>query len=601
MTLTANLLEKSTLLIDQYQTLDGGASQKVSDLWCTYAATRALTWLNEKPLDSKSCANYMLECQNTDGGFAWQKGMRSDVWATYYCTQALKDLGHAIPNLPQLTEWLEKLLTPSGGFAMTPGQPADIWATYYSVRTFDEILQQKPAQASHVRKWLVATQQPSGGLGWSAAEHQADTRACYYGSLAWKGLGSVWPEGYKWQDSALIAWLQDRQTESGGFVFDETQQQPCMWATFRATKALEALGSEPRNKKKCIEWILSRQLPDSGFSRWDYYSVADVWACFCAVGALDALGVLNQYVEGEIKAQVVKFLQSCQLPQGGFTYREPEKAGDSLATSALCILKALDKDKGFNVSSQQKARYAWLRFAHMPSEGGVMYMPGRGAEVRCTLWSLAALDFAQETLLDRERLYLWFSELQNPDGGFGYWHGRGSDLTATVSALESLQYLGKDGNHQVDFAEAGNFLLECVTSTGVKFAPQGVPSLSTTCQGIRGLLIVGNENKARQLATLIPQHTTKLGGYAAQPGGVLPDLMSTYQAVLTLQTLQEDWETTDLSRFLNKIKQPTGGYSWSPLSREQAGTLAACLGELLQEAVIAKNNNKTFPLPKLNL
>lgn len=601
MSLIVSNQELSSSLINEYQTNDGGACQKVSDLWCTYAATRAITSLNESPLDKHSCAEYMLECQNNDGGFAWQKGMRSDVWATYYCTQALMDLGYSIPNLPQLAEWLQKLVTSEGGFSMTPGQPADIWATYYTVRTFHEVLQQEPPIANRLRKWLAATQQSTGGLGWSTAECQSDTRACYYGVISWQCLGSIWPEGNEWNHEALVAWLRARQTEEGGFVFDETQKQPCLWATFRATKALAALNSEPRDKLKCIDWILSRKLPGSGFSRWNSYLVADVWACFCAVGALDALNVLEIALKGQSRTEVVKFLQFCQLPNTGFTYREPENAGDSLATSALCIFKAVEGKKGINVDKKQIARFAWLRRAHMPYEGGVMYMPGRGAEVRCTLWSLAALNFVGEALLDKTRLYQWFAKLQNPDGGFGYWHGRGSDLVATVSALESLQYLGLKGDCHVNLAAIGQFLLQCEDPMGMKFVPIGEVTLSTTCQGIRGLLAVELEEKARELATLIPKYVSNLGGYAAKPSGALPDLLSTYQAVLTLQTLNSDWDINGLSRFLSKVKQPGGGYGWSPLSRSQAGPLAICLGKLLQHAVEAKQSGTTFILPKLNL
>ncbi len=598
-----NIQKPTFSLIDQYQTNDGGASQKTSDLWCTYAATRTLTWLNDSPSDKHSCAEYMLQCQNDDGGFAWQKGLRSDIWATYYCTQALMDLEYPIPNQLELAQWLPKLSTPEGGFSMTPGQPADIWATYYTVRTFHEVLQLMPPNASRIMQWLAKTQQPEGGLSWNAAtKSMPDARACYYGAISWECLVHDGLEGIQWNHESLVAWLQDCQTREGGFVFDDTQEQPCLWATFRATKALAALGSEPKDKEKCIEWILSRKLPGSGFSRWNSYLVADVWACFCAVGSLDALNVLNTTLKGQSRAEVVKFTQSCQLPAAGFTYREPENAGDSLATSAICILKKIEGNKEINVDNKkQLARYTWLRRAHMPYEGGVMYMPGRGAEVRCTLWSIAALDFSEERLLDKTRLYQWYAELQNPDGGFGYWHGRGSDLVATVSALESLQYLGLKGEHSVDLPKAGQFLLQCEDSAGIKFAPNGDVTLGTTCQGIRGLLAVGLEEKARDLAALIPKCASRLGGYAVEPSGALPDLLSTYQAVLTLQVLELDWDTNALSRFLNKIRQSSGGYAWSPLSRSQAGPLATCLGELLQQTVEAQQTGTAFTLPKLNL
>ena len=109
-----------------YKTQGGGACQRVADLWCTYAATRTLAWLNAQPLDIQGCRDFVLNCQNADGGFAWQRGMRSDIWATYYCSQTLVHLGCEIPRQAQLKNWVESLFTASGGFAMTPGQSSDI-------------------------------------------------------------------------------------------------------------------------------------------------------------------------------------------------------------------------------------------------------------------------------------------------------------------------------------------------------------------------------------------------------------------------------------------------------------------------------------------
>lgn len=422
--------------LKSYVTRDGGACQQVADLWCTYAATRALAWLNAQPRDVQSCKNFMLNCQNADGGFAWQRGMRSDIWATYYCTQTLTHLGCDIPQKPQLKEWLTSLLTVEGGFAMTPGQAPDIWATYYAVRTFYEILQQPLESPESVYRWLSATQQPSGGLGWNAQLCVADVRAGYYGATAWGIMGATWLDIPGWDQLALCQWIQDRQSLAGGFVFQETSSIPCLWATFRAVQSLHALGSEPINRANCIEWILKQKKSGSGFTRWEEYPVVDVWACFSAIGALNTLGYQWLPIQRE---EVVNFLQSCQLPGSGFTYREPDCASDALATAALTISYQITEGAHQEADPPQQARIQWLRNAQMPFEDGVMYMPGRGAEVRCTLWALSALRAAQQPQLNKEQLLKWFREIQNPDGGFGYWHGRGSDILATVSVLECLR------------------------------------------------------------------------------------------------------------------------------------------------------------------
>ncbi len=596
-----NILSSQTTAVWErlktYGTKDGGACQHIADLWCTYAATRALAWLNTKPLDIQGCKDFVLNCQNGDGGFAWQRGMRSDIWATYYCTQTLAHLGCDIPRIPQLKNWLGSLLTVDGGFAMTPGQLPDIWATYYAVRTLYEIVQQPIANPERIYQWLCATQQMSGGLGWNTQKQSADVRACYYGTVAARVIDKNLSIVPSWDLQPLRQWLQNRQYPSGGFAFQESSFVPCLWATFRAVRALNALESEPINKEQCIQWILERKKPLSGFCRWENYTVVDVWACFSAVGALDTLGYRLTPTQS---SDVVSFLQSCQMPGTGFTYREPPYAGDSLATAAIVISdQGKDKNTSTEVDSLQKSCTQWLQRAHMPFEDGVMYMPARGAEVRCTLWTLSALNATRQMQLDAQRITRWFKEIQNPDGGFGYWYGRGSDILATVSVLESLQLLNV-AIDEINRDHVAQFLQRCSTEVGIKYSPGGDIVLATTCQGIRGFLLLGMSNEAEKYISTIAAYASKIGGYAAQPGGV-PDLLSTYQAIFTQQVLGVHWEIDTVRRFLNKVRQSTGWYSWTPLSRQDAGPLATCLGLLLDRAVVARQSQTPVELLPLNL
>jgi hypothetical protein len=76
----------------------------------------------------------------------------------------------------------------------------------------------------------------------------------------------------------------------------------------------------------------------------------------------------------------------------------------------------------------------------------------------------------------------------------------------------------------------------------------------------------------------------------------VPDLLSTYQAILTRQRLGLPVDREALRRFLTKTR--TGdGYAWSPLSRHPAGPLAGCLGAQL-DAVTADG---AVALLRLNL
>lgn len=553
------------------RTDDGGARQPEADLWCSYAAVRALRWLGGKTTDPDSVADFLLSRRNDDGGFGWQRGLPSDVWATYYCAQGLADLG--APALPtdRLSTWLASTRCPDGGFGMTPGQAADVWATYYASRLSNEILGEP---VGNVENWLAALQTKDGGLTWAPGMAVADVRAGYYGAVAWATSGS----GDPWDRGRLVGWLQDQQGPDGGFRF-APDAQACTWAAFRATGALRALGARPRDTAGLADWLSARALPSGGFERWEGYGQADVWSAFTVTGALSHVDLAPPaaVVDGAIA-----MVQDCQLPGTGFTYRNPAAAGDSLATAAYVLTQ-----------DPAPAARDWLLGAQAPYEGGVMYMPGRGAEVRCTLWAASALQRIGASL-DTERLGVWLRGLQNPDGGLGYWLGRGSDLTSTTSAVEIAVVSGLDPAAVLDTAKLADFVNRCTAGEAEATIPGGPPSLAATAQAARARQAIGVHQDVPTVANALDVHASRLGGYSAQPRH-LPDLVSTYQAVLTSQILGLPWNRVSARRLLDRISDGDG-YAWSPLSRRSAGPLADCLGHLLARAIDTDD-----PLPRLNL
>lgn len=565
---------------------DGGARQGEADLWCSYAAVRTLHWLGKKPARPEDVIAFLRSRQNADGGFAWQRGLPSDVWATYYCAQALGDLGHPVPDPDRLAGWLADTRTADGGFAMTPGQGADIWAVYYATRVQREVLGRPVPEVEALGGWLAAAQHADGGLGWSPGSRTPDVRAGYYGALAWRAAAGAAP--VPWHAQALSGWLRDQQDTTGGFRFSPTSH-PCAWAAFRAVRALDALGTGPREPDALRRWLADRRLPGGGYERWAGYGRADVWSAFSVVGALQTLG---DPIGPADRATIADQVRGCQLPESGFTYTEPGRAGDSLATAAVTILAALRPAAG--PASPSTVR--WLRGAHLPYEDGVMYMPGRGAEVRCTLWAVEALAAVGESL-DTGRLGRWIRGLQNTDGGFGYWLGRGSDLVSTVSAVEALAAAGLDPADWTDVPAVLRFLANCRHQDGYGPVPGAEPALAATAQAARVLDLLGEGGPARELGAGLAQRSGPLGGFGPSPRG-LPDLLSTYQAVLTQRTLGLPVDLDGLRRFLAKVRVGSG-FAWSPLSRQPAGLLAGCLGEQL--AALAASDAAPSRLLRLNL
>ena len=139
----------------------------------------------------------------------------------------------------------------------------------------------------------------------------------------------------------------------------------------------------PLDAQRCSDWIVARRSSAGGFVRWQGYDGEDVWAAFCAVGSLKALGEPVAHLADAIAS----FIATLALPQGGYTYRQVDAAADVLTTAAAVI-------GGQMTDAQRADALRWIEGCQMPNEPGIMYMPGRGAEVRCTNWGLAAGAFA---------------------------------------------------------------------------------------------------------------------------------------------------------------------------------------------------------------
>lgn len=591
-----------------------GTGTGEADLWCTYAAVRTLAWLgladaggtdhggtdrgepsHDETGHHEATARYLLSRRNSDGGYAWSAGMPSDAWATFYCTQALADLGRPLPGADATAKWLAGTWTPDGtgaAYAMTPGQAPDVWATHFSTRSTVRISGGPPPDPAALLAWLGALQRPEGGLSWSPGSTGCDVRACHYGVAAWHALNSVAPAEPPWDTGELIRWLREQQTPEGGFRFSTDADVPCMWATYRATAALNILGARPARPVE--PWILRQRGASGAFVRWEGYEVEDVWASFCAVGALQAVGAPTDGLAGPVAAR----LDELRCPGGGFTYREPEQAADALSTAAAVLGDKADHPHDDGQRARTAARVAWLERCQLPNEGGLMYMPARGSEIRCTLWGLTAGAFAGDAARPaRRRIAEWLAGLQNPDGGFGFWEGRGSELLSTAAAAGVAACLGVEVPRLLDASALRGFVTRCLVpgEEGAAALPGTVPTLRQGLQAQRILHSLG-EGSPQAVAALLERHRVRGGGWA-NTGARLPDLLSTYEAVATADLFGLAVDTEHLSRFTGRVHSEVGT-AWSPLAPGGGGPLADALGALLRGRAAAPAPE---PLPALVL
>ncbi|WP_312389060.1 prenyltransferase/squalene oxidase repeat-containing protein [Pseudomonas sp.] len=564
-----------------------GLANHQADLWCTYAAIRSLAWVERLgSADVPQLQAYIQSRRNRDGGYAWSKGMPSDAWATFYCTETLKDLAAPVSDTDATAAWLHTLFD-GDAYAMCPGQTADAWATHYTLRTLLEVCHGEVQQREPLYRWLEGLQCANGGLSWSAefAERDvADTRACFYGVMAARALQRAGLPAPAWDRTRLIAWLQAQQLADGGFRFSESAESACLWATYRATASLAELHALPLDAQRCSDWIVARRSSAGGFVRWQGYDGEDVWAVFCAVGSLKALGQPVAWLADE----VADYIASLATPGGGYTYREASTAADVLTSAAGILGGSLD-------SGQRAAALRWIEGCQMPNEAGIMYMPGRGAEVRCTAWGLAAGAFAGQPQA-RRAIGQWLASLQNPDGGFGFWEGRGSDMVSTAAAVAILQSLGDNSGVALDGLQ--RFVGTCQHEDSGRLTysayPRGASSLRAGLQALSCLAYLGHPVQ-QAAAVLLAAHKVRQGGFANH-GQRIPDLLSTYQAVAMALAFELPVDIAHLRFFLDKVSTAQG-FAWSPLYLEGSDALSTCLGRLLQAFVDGSRRH----LPNLQL
>jgi len=148
------------------------------------------------------------------------------------------------------------------------------------------------ANPDTVRQFLLARQLPNGAfVDAYRSEHvtaaDAHAVATAQAVFALRALGDEVPNA-----RAVVAWLQSCQAESGGFRWHPDNpapsNQPDVWYTWAAVRALAMLGAKPRDPAACLTWLNSLQNPDGGFGDRPGWN-SRLYSTYYAVHALHAL------------------------------------------------------------------------------------------------------------------------------------------------------------------------------------------------------------------------------------------------------------------------------------------------------------------------
>jgi prenyltransferase beta subunit len=274
----------------------------------------------ERPAGSRSApgaeaaVEWLLGCQNEDGGFGLVPGLPSDMDSTFRAVNALGLLGAKPRETESATNWVLSCRNEDGGFAGEPGWHSNVAWTWFALTAVDRLGAKLPAPERTV-EWLRSAANEDGGNGSSPvagelAYHGAWYSSCEYTSYKAQALRAVGAEPA--ESEAPAAFLRGLQVEGSGFK--HRGGGPATAYTMDALDGLAALGAEPSDPGGCAAWVASLRRDDGGYG-WPGAGRSTLRnTAHCVV----ALAHLGQPPEGAEAAATVGYALSCQHSSGGF-------------------------------------------------------------------------------------------------------------------------------------------------------------------------------------------------------------------------------------------------------------------------------------------
>ena len=304
---------------------DGGFNQPWDTLSrddTTYWAIKALGLLNRlNDINKAKAVNFTLSFYHSPTGCFRQ--------ISY--TQRTLDAVHALLLLGGLSEidqeaaaeYILSCQNPDGGFCYNPVHGADVYSTFAAVSTLDLMGELDRINTIRTIYWFAVRQEPNGGFVNWLGEGDTDMGRTSYAVQALSILGGL----SEINQSLTIEWLASCQNPDGGFG-NRPGEGSSPWTTYLGIKALHILGGlygYGVNVTKVIEYLANQQDPGQG-------CVWDVRHTYASINALSILGALDR-INAPLAAD---YLIRCQSLDGGFGNHEGD-TWTSLENTYFCI------------------------------------------------------------------------------------------------------------------------------------------------------------------------------------------------------------------------------------------------------------------------
>jgi hypothetical protein len=255
----------------------------------------------------KSAANYILSCQNADGGFGSASGEESGLIPTCEAIMSLTALNENLSHLKQGNP-LHYLLANEALLANLSNVEAQTGRFAVALATAG--VNPHNASGRDYAAILKSYSKPSGGIG----------KVNYIWDDAWVILGlAAAGESHSEQVSKAVQFLKSTQTPSGGWAWDGGSKGEDPDTTSIIICALMAAGENSSSEviQNGLRYLRSEQNEDGGFSSQGSNAATDGWGIL----AIRATGQNpREWKRGS--ADPVSHLLSLQGKDGSFWWKK---------------------------------------------------------------------------------------------------------------------------------------------------------------------------------------------------------------------------------------------------------------------------------------
>jgi len=284
--------------------------------------------------------DFILKCQNPDGGFGLRPYSPSNPQSTYFAIKLLKMLKTDICQ--KILKYTYKHELKEGGFY--DNKDTNVVTALCCTNSL-RLLGYKPKYIDKLSLWLLMCQNPDGGFGLRPNSSSLE-KATFWSTRALSIL-----ENQNFDHHKLINFLNNLQNKVGIFSF------------YYLTYVYRLLKVVPPNYLKIISTFIEYQNPDGGFgeekgsSSEMYETLRAVQTIYNIMCCLDNENIPHINFLDIIKKRTLKWIISCENTTGGFSWIPNES---SYIQPTYLALNALLDFKGKPINIDNHIRWILL-------------------------------------------------------------------------------------------------------------------------------------------------------------------------------------------------------------------------------------------------